>query len=49
MKIVNKDYVYAAVVLVSIGVLNHTLVGYTLTGICALACMFAACNPENEK
>jgi len=49
MKIVNKDYVYAAAVFVSVGVLNNTLPAYVLTGLCALACMFAATNPDNAK
>ena len=49
MKIVNKDYVIAAAVFVAMGVLNNTFPAYVLTGICALACMFAATNPDNAK
>jgi len=45
----NKNYIYAAAVFVAMGVLIHTLPGYAVTGLCALGCMFAAFNPENQK
>ena len=49
MKVANVNYIYAAAVFMSMGILIHTLPGYTVTGIFALGCMFAAFNPDNTK
>jgi len=49
MKVINANYIYAAAVFVAMGVLIHTLPGYTVTGIFALGCLFAGFNPDNAK
>lgn len=45
----NKSYIYGAVVFIAIGVLVNLMPVYAVTGICALGCMFAAFNTENQK
>ena len=49
MKVANVHYIFGAVVFVAIGVLFNTLPYYTVTGLFALGCMFAAFNPDNKK